>query len=110
MGPQLDGIGARGLDRVIEDVLDPNRNLDPSFRYATFVLTNNDVVTALPRREDAAVLVVTDTTGREISIPKSKIKQRIQSNASLMPDNLGTALSQRDFCDLIAYLLAQRAQ
>src|SRR5205823_1098758 len=32
IGPQLDGIGSRGLDRLIEDVLDPNRNVDPAFR------------------------------------------------------------------------------
>src|SRR5262249_54137899 len=28
VGPQLDGIGNRGLERLIEDVLDPNRNVD----------------------------------------------------------------------------------
>ena len=38
IGPQLDGIGARGLDRLLEDVLDPNRNVDPSFRTTTLVL------------------------------------------------------------------------
>src|SRR5207247_1797732 len=28
IGPQLDGIGTRGLERLLEDVLDPNRNVD----------------------------------------------------------------------------------
>src|SRR5262249_44197701 len=28
IGPQLDGIGSRGLDRLLEDLLDPNRNVD----------------------------------------------------------------------------------
>lgn len=32
IGPQLDGIGIRGLDRLLEDVLDPNRNVDMAFR------------------------------------------------------------------------------
>ena len=35
IGPQLDGPGSRGAARVVEDILDPNRNVDPSFRYAT---------------------------------------------------------------------------
>jgi putative heme-binding domain-containing protein len=108
VGPQLDGIGSRGLDRIIEDVLDPNRNVDPSFRYTTFVMANNDVITALPKRQEGDALVVTDTTGKEITITIAKIKQRIQSNASLMPDNFATALPQDDFDDLIAYLLSQR--
>jgi len=38
IGPQLDGIGTRGLDRLIEDVLDPSRNVDQSFRITTLVL------------------------------------------------------------------------
>ena len=31
IGPELDGIGQRGLDRLLEDVLDPNRNVDQAF-------------------------------------------------------------------------------
>src|ERR1700704_3652253 len=40
IGPQLDGIGIRGVARVMEDVLDPNRNVDQSFRTTTLVTTN----------------------------------------------------------------------
>ena len=32
IGPHLDGIGVRGLERLLEDTLDPNRNVDQSFR------------------------------------------------------------------------------
>ncbi|HEV3202937.1 MAG TPA: PVC-type heme-binding CxxCH protein, partial [Gemmataceae bacterium] len=32
IGPQLDGIGIRGFDRLLEDILDPNRNVDQAFR------------------------------------------------------------------------------
>ena len=38
VGPQLDGIGSRGLDRLMEDVLDPNRNVDQTFRVTNLVL------------------------------------------------------------------------
>ena len=37
-GPQLDGIGSRGLDRLLEDMLDPNRNVDQSFRVTNLAL------------------------------------------------------------------------
>jgi putative heme-binding domain-containing protein len=86
IGPQLNGIGTRGADRVIEDVLDPSRNVDPAFRYTTLVLKNGDVVTGLFRREDPpGVLVFVDATAKEVSVPKDKIQRRIDSNASLMP-------------------------
>ena len=35
IGPDLDGIGGRGLERLLEDVLDPNRNVDQAFRALT---------------------------------------------------------------------------
>src|SRR5262249_11788553 len=38
IGPQLDGIGGRGVDRLLEDILDPSRNVDAHFRM-TYVST-----------------------------------------------------------------------
>ena len=42
VGPQLDGVGTRGLERLIEDVLDPNRNVDPAFRASHVTLEGAD--------------------------------------------------------------------
>ena len=55
VGPHLDGVGNRGLERLIEDVLDPSRNVDPSFRYSTVSLKNGEVFSGLQRREEGAV-------------------------------------------------------
>ena len=40
VGPDLDGIGIRGLDRVLEDVLDPNRVVDQAFRVTQIQTTD----------------------------------------------------------------------
>ena len=40
VGPDLDGIGIRGLDRVLEDVLDPNRIVDQAFRVTQIQTTD----------------------------------------------------------------------
>jgi putative heme-binding domain-containing protein len=50
-GPQLDGIGGRGLDRLMEDILDPNRNVDQSFRATNLALHNGQTVSGLLLRE-----------------------------------------------------------
>ena len=52
LGPQLDGIGNRGVDRVIEDVLDPNRNVDATFHVTVLTLVDGRVVSGLIRREE----------------------------------------------------------
>ena len=108
VGPQLDGIGNRGLERLLEDVLDPNRNVDSAFRSHTITLKDGDVMSGLPRREEGELLIVADSTGKEISIPKTNIENRRESELSLMPENLGELLAPADFNNLMAYLLSQR--
>lgn len=106
VGPQLDGIGARGLDRVIEDILDPHRNVDVAFRAETISLKSGDTVTGLPRRQEGATLVIADTAGKEQTLKLEEIKKRTPSKRSLMPDNFHEALTPEQFRDLVSYLLS----
>ncbi len=55
IGPQLDGVGIRGPERILEDVLDPNRNVDQAFRATTLVLDNGQLVSGLVLREQGQV-------------------------------------------------------
>jgi putative heme-binding domain-containing protein len=108
VGPQLDGIGIRGAERLCEDILDPNRNVDSAFRQTLLTLKDDDVVSGLFRREEGATLVLADATGAEIKVQKSQVKARVESATSLMPDLFGEGMSSADFNDLIAWLLTQR--
>jgi putative heme-binding domain-containing protein len=107
VGPQLAGLSKRGIDRLVEDVLDPNRNLDPAFRYSTLILKDGRLVTGLQRRAEGEVLVLADTTGKEVSVKKGEIQKRIESPSSLMPANFAEIISESDFNNLMAYLLSK---
>jgi len=107
VGPQLDGIGNRGLDRLIEDILDPNANVDRAFRSTTFVMTNGDVVSGLFRREEGAQIIAAESTGKEVSFAKGQLKERRETDRSLMPENFGDALTAQQFNDLLAFLLGE---
>lgn len=108
VGPNLDGIGNRGLDRVVEDILDPNRNVDPAFRYSTLFLKDGTVFTGLQRRDNGDTLTFTDSTGKEVTVPKADITKRTESKSSLMPSNFADVIPQTDFYDLVAYLLSHK--
>lgn len=108
VGPQLDGIGNRGLDRVLEDVLDPNRSVDPAFHSWTVKLKDGTEITGLQRREEGATIIYADATGKEIAIPKSQIATRTESNLSLMPGNFGEIIPPEDFNHLMAFLLSRK--
>lgn len=110
VGPQLDGIGNRGLDRIIEDIIDPNRNVDRAFRTHVIQLHDGDVLSGLPRREEGELLILADSTGKEISVSKTQIKARKESESSLMPENFGDVIPAAELQKLISYLLAQRGE
>jgi putative heme-binding domain-containing protein len=108
VGPQLDGIGSRGLDRLMEDILDPNRNVDQTFRVTNLALRNGQIVSGLLLREEGEVLIVADAQGKEIRVPKSSVEERASSPLSPMPANLSDQIAERDFYRLMAYLLTKR--
>src|SRR5258706_3982089 len=97
IGPQLDGVGGRGADRLLEDILDPSRNVDRAFRTTLLVLNDGDVQSGLFRREEGEMLVLADATGKELSGAKKNVKERRESETSLMPDNFSDTIPREDF-------------
>ena len=96
MGPQLDGIGSRGLDRLLEDVLDPNRNVDQSFRVTNLALENGQVVSGLLLREEGEVLIVADSQGKEVRVPRKTVEERSTAQLSPMPANMAEQMPERN--------------
>jgi putative heme-binding domain-containing protein len=107
--PQLDGIGLRGLDRLLEDVLDPNRNVDQAFRQTNLTLKSGQVVYGLLFKEEGAVLVLVDGQGKEVRVAKDNVEERSTSQVSPMPGNFADQIPEEDFYNLLAFLLAQKA-
>ncbi|MFO0865349.1 MAG: PVC-type heme-binding CxxCH protein [Gemmataceae bacterium] len=108
IGPQLDGVGIRGMDRILEDVLDPNRNVDQAFRSTTYVLEDGKLVTGLQLREEGEIFVVADAQGKEVRVPKANVSQRLTSQLSPMPANIVEQVPEEEFRNLVGYLLSQR--
>lgn len=105
IGPQLDGVGIRGLDRLLEDVLAPNRNVDGAFRTATIVTTSGQVLIGLPRRTEGEIHIFADRQGKEFSLAQGEIESQTISPLSLMPANFGEILPEAESRDLMKFLL-----
>jgi putative heme-binding domain-containing protein len=108
VGPQLDGIGVRGLDRLLEDTLDPSRNVDQAFRATNLALKDGRVLLGLLLREEGEVLVVADAQGQEQRIAKSDIEEKALLPLSPMPANFQDRIPADEFYHLLAFLLSQR--
>lgn len=107
VGPQLDGIGNRGLEKLIEDVIDPNRNVDPNFYLSTFTLKDGTIIDGLVRREDEKSVVVVDALAKETVVEKGSLKTRKEHRRTMMPENFHETVSPADFNNLMTYLLTK---
>ncbi len=108
IGPQLDGIGVRGLDRLLEDILDPNRNVDEAFRQTRIVRKDGSISEGLTLREEGKLLFLADSQGKEIKINVDDIEERRKLILSPMPANFVDIVTEAEFYDLIAFLLTKR--
>jgi putative heme-binding domain-containing protein len=103
VGPQLDGVGNRGPDRLLEDILDPNRHVDPAFYVNVLTLTNGSVLSGLVREAAGSVSLV-DVAGNETPLRPDTIAKRQESRLSLMPPTFGQSLTPDQTTQLLAYL------
>ncbi len=110
IGPQLDGIGIRGLERLLEDMLDPNRNVDQAFRTTQIVTKAGQTINGLFLREEGNIVILADNQGKDVRIDKATIDERSISPLSPMPANIAETIGADDFNHLLAYLLTQRGK
>ena len=105
VGPQLEGAKNRGAERLCEDILDPNRAVDPVFHLHIVKMKDATVIAGLQRREEGATLVFADAAGQEYSVEKGQISENSETHLSLMPAVFGESIPEADFYNLLAYLL-----
>jgi putative heme-binding domain-containing protein len=110
VGPQLEGSGNRGIERLCEDVLDPNRAVDPMFRMHVVTLKDGTVQAGLIRRDDQASLVLVDATGKETTVAKTAVAKDEISTFSLMPSTLAVSIPEADFHNLLGWLASLKSE
>lgn len=109
VGPQLDGVSNRGAERLLEDIHDPNRNVDPKFRVTLFELDDGRIVTGLFRRAEGDLTAIVNAEGKEVTFATSSIETKQVSQNSVMPDNFATALTDQEAFDLVEFLSLDRS-
>ncbi len=110
VGPQLDGVGGRGAVRLIEDIIQPDRNVDRAFRVTTVLTLDGQVVTGLVRSEDESHLMMVGNDGKPFQVVKDEIEELRLGTKSLMPGNFHETLNSDELASLIRYLEQEASQ
>jgi putative heme-binding domain-containing protein len=110
VGPQLDGVGARDYERLLEDIVLPDRNVDKAFRTTSFLLDDGAVQVGLLKTETDTMIELVDNTGKTIQIDAAAVVSRKANLRSLMPQGLHETIGPSGLVDLLAYLRATAGQ
>jgi len=107
IGPDLTGIGkAQGRSRVLVSLLEPSREIGPSYQTSTVTLVDGQVKNgiSLGLLDDGLRERFVGMDGLEIILQRAEIESRQPLATSIMPQGLEQGLSDDDLCDLLALL------
>ncbi|MBU6175819.1 MAG: c-type cytochrome, partial [Planctomycetes bacterium] len=104
VGPQLEGVGNRGWERLCEDILWPDRNVDEAFRVTLFAMENGETVTGLVQQRSAVGVTIVDSIGNKRVLLANEIEMEKKSDLSLMPGNFHEVLQKDELASLLHFL------
>ncbi len=107
LGPNLASIRAWNPDQVLINILDPNREVVPTFIGYTVETKDGRAIYGLIAEESAASLTLKRPDGATETVLRRDIAQLTSTGLSLMPDGLEAAILPQSMADLIAFLLAR---
>jgi putative membrane-bound dehydrogenase-like protein len=104
VGPDLTGMGAHGPAELLVAVLDPNREVDPSFVSWSFETQDGEIYDGLIASENRSTITLRNNSG-ETSIKVSDVRARRNTGRSVMPEGF-ESLGGESLRDLLAYVCA----
>lgn len=104
VGPQLDGIKSRGMRRILEDIIDPNGNLDSAFQIHLIELISGEIKEGLYLRDEGESKIYLDASGDSFVVAKEELVEESKLSQSLMPQNFGQILTKQELAHLLSFL------
>jgi putative heme-binding domain-containing protein len=110
-GPDLSTTGAAlNHERLVESIVDPNKEVAPQFTAWTVALKDGRVVTGTLLQESEDGLTFGDAEGKLVTVKPSEVEERRPQRTSVMPEGLLRQMTAQEFRDLVAYLRAPRRE
>jgi putative membrane-bound dehydrogenase-like protein len=104
LGPDLVTVKNSGRDKLLVNILDPNREVRPD--YISYVVETKDGESyiGLVANESVTTVTIRQAYGKENIINRSDIKKMQSQGQSLMPEGLEAGLKPQDLADLMEYI------
>jgi uncharacterized protein len=102
IGPPLNGMGAHGRAQLLTHIIDPNREVEPSFWQWNITTKSGQTLAGVIVSESSAGLTLR-TEGGDVVLKKEEMASRENTRLSLMPEGL-EALGSDVLRDILAFM------
>jgi putative heme-binding domain-containing protein len=107
VGPNLETVRGWDVEKIMMNILDPNREVAPNFIAYDVELKDGSSLAGLIAAETANSITVKLEDIYEETVLRQNIEKISSSGLSLMPEGLEAAIPEQDMADLIAFILAK---
>ena len=106
LAPNIAAYKFRGAEAILQNVLEPNREVNP--QYVTYTVITNDgrIVTGMISNESETSVTLLRGENVSENVPRADISEMKSSKMSLMPEGLESQIDLQGMSDLIAYFLS----
>ncbi|MBY0587659.1 c-type cytochrome [bacterium] len=105
VGPNLATIVGRSPEQLLQNILDPSSEVQPSFIEVSIVLDDGRVASGMVASENANSVTLKRAEGVTQTISRDSIESMQSTGKSLMPEGIEQKISPTEMAHLIAYLL-----
>lgn len=110
VGPDLVTVKTSGKEKILINILDPNREVAPQYQAYEVELKDGDSLVGILVNGTANSLTVRQPYGKEEIVMLANVSRKKSQNQSLMPEGLEAGLKPQDFADLLEYICTADAK
>jgi putative membrane-bound dehydrogenase-like protein len=104
VGPDLRTVRERTPEQLLEQILDPNREINPAYINYTLATTDGRILTGLIGGESATSVTLKRAEGATDTILRTSIDEMQSTGLSLMPEGLEKEITPQQMADVITLL------
>ncbi|MBM3836720.1 MAG: c-type cytochrome [Verrucomicrobia bacterium] len=106
VGPDLASVRSNGKEKLLVSILDPNREVAPSYLNYLVETKDGESYLGLIATENATSVTLRQAFGVETSVLRSNIRRIQSQNQSIMPEGLEASLAPQNLADLLEFMVA----
>jgi putative membrane-bound dehydrogenase-like protein len=107
VGPDLTTVANKTPAYLLQEILDPNLNVDSRYIEYRVETKNGRSFTGLLASESSTSITLRAQEGKTQTLLRSEIEELSSNGKSLMPEGQEKDISKQDMADLLAYLTSQ---